>query len=501
MLQGAADRAFRVAEDEPLARAGHRDVQQPAHVVDVLGARVGGELLVQERVGDRLGHAPPRAGHARRLQAEDEHVAELAPLRGVHGQHADGAVAALAGALLLVVVQAGLGHRRHVACEVAPGGLRRAAHVGGGQVAEARERDEALDDVGLCGEELLAAQPEAVDEAVHEEVGARGVEGAGGRAVQLEEAQDALARLGRQLGRLGGGHQRADHVELAPARDLHAARDVDRPQLDRRAREGAHHGAGVAGIDEQAQPGEHVLDLGALEERGRAGQAVGHGAFLEGHGDRLTLVAHRAHQHADVLRRHAGAHEPLDLGRRALRLGALVGAAPEAHAAAGGRVGRLVDAPLDRLHHGLRGVQDGGRRAQRALQAHGVRAGQRGGQVAQVPGRRAAPAAHRAVVVARGGQPAVLAAQGGDEAQPRELEVLGVVDEHVAPARRDPRAHVGLVVQQGDGAQEQVAEVQRALLAQHAVVGLVEPGELALALGALVALRAGRRPSARPRRR
>ena len=98
VLQGAADRALGVAEDEPLARAGHRDVQQPAHVVDVLGARVGRELLVQQRVGDRLGHAPARAGHARRLQAEDEHVAELAPLRGVHGQDADGAVAALAGA-------------------------------------------------------------------------------------------------------------------------------------------------------------------------------------------------------------------------------------------------------------------------------------------------------------------------------------------------------------------------------------------------------------------
>ena len=127
-----------------------------------------------------------------------------------------------------LVVQAGLGDRRHVAGEVAPGRLRRAPHVGGGQVAEARERDEPLDDVGLRGEELLAAQPEAVDEPVHEEVGARGVQRARGRAVQLEEAEDALARLGRQLRRLGRGDQRADHVELAPARDLHAARDVDR---------------------------------------------------------------------------------------------------------------------------------------------------------------------------------------------------------------------------------------------------------------------------------
>jgi hypothetical protein len=62
---------------------------------------------------------------------------------------------------------------------------------------------------------------------------------------------------------------------------------------------------GVAGIDEQAQPREHVLDLGALEERGRAGQAVGHRALLERHGDGLALVAHRAHEHPDLLGRHA----------------------------------------------------------------------------------------------------------------------------------------------------------------------------------------------------
>ena len=85
-----------------------------------------------------------------------------------------------------------------------------------------------------------------------------GVERAGGRAVELEEAEDALARLGRQLRRLGRGDERADHVELAPARDLHAAREVDRAQLDRRARQRAHDGAGVAGVDEQPQPGEHV---------------------------------------------------------------------------------------------------------------------------------------------------------------------------------------------------------------------------------------------------
>ena len=95
----------------------------------------------------------------------------------------------------------------------------------------------------------------------------------------------------------------------------------------------------------------------------------------------------------------------------------------------------------------------------------------------------------------------MLAAQRQHEAQGRQFEVLGVVDEHVAPARGDPCAHVGLLAQEGDGAQEQVAEVERALLAQHAVVGLVEAGELALAVGALVALRLGGGPARAPRRR
>jgi hypothetical protein len=313
--------------------------------------------------------------------------------------------------------------------------------------------------------------------------------------VQLQEAEDPLARLGRQLRRLGRSDQRADHVELAPARDLHAAREVDRPQLDRRACERAHHRAGVAGVEQQPQPGEHVLDLGALEERRRAGQRVGHRALLQRDRHRLALVAHRAHEHADLLGRHAGARETFDLGRHALRLRALVCAAPEAHRAAGPGVGALVEPILDRGHDGLRGAEHRRGRAQRALQAHAVRARQLGGEVAQVLRRPGAPAVHRAVVVAGDGDAAVLGAEQQHEAQRGELEVLGVVDQDVAPARAGPRAHVGLVAQQRDRGEQQVAEVQRALLAQHAVMGGVDRRELALALGAVVARRQLGRPA------
>ena len=69
------------------------------------------------------------------------------------------------------------------------------------------------------------------------------------------------------------------------------------------ARQRADDRAGVGGVDEQPQPGQDVLDLGALEEGARAHEPVGHRALLERDGERLALPAHGAHEHADVARR------------------------------------------------------------------------------------------------------------------------------------------------------------------------------------------------------
>ena len=73
-----------------------------------------------------------------------------------------------------------------------------------------------------------------------------------------------------------------------------------------------------------------------------------------------------------------------------------------------------------------------------------------------------------------------------DEPQVRVREVRDVVDEHVAVAVGDARPHVR-ALEQAQREQHEVAGVERALLAQHAVVGAVDLRELALALGALVA--------------
>ena len=196
----------------------------------------------------------------------------------------------------------GVGHRGDRAGELARRGLRRAAQVVGRELGELGEVDEPLGDLGRGGEQELAAQAEPLDQPVDVEVRARRVDRARRRAVHLQERGDPLARLGRDLRRLQRRAERRDHVELAPAGDLRAAREVDRAQLDRRAGERADHGAGVAGVGEQPQPGEQVAHLRALEEGGRAREPVRDRALLQRRGDGLALALDRADEHADVLR-------------------------------------------------------------------------------------------------------------------------------------------------------------------------------------------------------
>ena len=101
-----------------------------------------------------------------------------------------------AGARLLLaqprVGDGGASGRTRAASPAASGARSRRRARRGGRGAQP------LDDVGVRGEELLAAQAESLDQPVDEEVGPRGVERRGGLAVELEELEDPLARLGRR---------------------------------------------------------------------------------------------------------------------------------------------------------------------------------------------------------------------------------------------------------------------------------------------------------------
>ena len=102
--------------------------------------------------------------------------------------------------------------------------------------------------------------------------------------------------------------------------------------------------------------------------------------------------------------------------------------------------------------------------------------------------RRFLAAAPRRRWIAWSSSPAALTCPCSPCEQPHqqalgEVRVLQLVDEQVAIARRDPRAHVRLRAQHAEGIEQQVAEVERPRLLEHAVVGRVDGGELALAVG------------------
>ena len=182
---------------------------------------------------------------------------------------------------LLLLAQAVVGDRRDRPRELPRRRERRAGHVGGRRARRSARAPAAARRRPPAPRTAAAAQAEPLDQTVHVEVGAHRVDRAGAERYSFRNIADPLPRLGRDLRGLRRRRQRRDHVELAPARDLGAAGDVDRSQLDRRARERAHDGRGVARVGEQSQPGEQVADLGPLEERGLADQPVRDRPFLQ----------------------------------------------------------------------------------------------------------------------------------------------------------------------------------------------------------------------------
>ncbi len=200
-------RALRPGQHQALARARHRDVQQPAHL-GVVGLAVAAlrQPLLEQLVGHAVGGAAPGAGHARRRQPEHEDVVELQALGRVHRHHAHRRRGTGGGRLLLA--QAGLRDRGQVARELARGRLRLAAHVGGRQLGQLGDVAQPLDGVGMGGEDLLAAQADALDQPQHEGVRPAVLEGVRGRAVEAQERLGAVAPLGRQLRSLERRHGR-----------------------------------------------------------------------------------------------------------------------------------------------------------------------------------------------------------------------------------------------------------------------------------------------------
>ena len=242
-------------------------------------------------------------------------------------------------------------------------------------------------------------------------------------------------------------------------------------------------------------------------------EPVGHGALLQRRGDRLALALDRAHEHADVLRARRPRARPA--ARRRPRPPAPARARsrsartrPRPPARPGARRARFVDPPLGSGATTARAAARIRSPAAEALaQAHDRRrpATRRGSR------RCSSSTAPRKRWIDWSSSPATVtlpcSATSRRSSRPwAKLVSWKLVDEHVRGSGAARRARTcGLVRSSRNACSDEVAEVERARLGEHAVVGGVDRGELALARGprpvGLGLLRAASPPRPRSRSR
>ena len=433
------------------------------------------------------------------LQPGDEDRVELQPLGGVHRHHLDRVLAGLG--LVVAGLQRGVGQeggqRRD---DLAGVGIRQQA---GGLVDRQRHHlaAEALDrHEGFGGVDQLL---QVLHPVLAFALGAVEVDQAAGVEHMLDDlAQRASAGVLAQAGdqphevrhlRARRAAQRPDRlVQAAPG----GARDVlqllDRARADAACRK-VHHPqeAGVVvRVLDQAQIGQRMLDLGALEEAQPAVDAVGH-AGIEQRRLQHARLRVAAVEDGDLGARGAGAVQLLGLLEHPLRLGEVAGRLVHPHRLARARLGAQVLAQpagvvLDQRIGRIQDVAEG---AVVALELDPVAHPVFALEVGHVADPRAPEGVDALVVVAdredrAGGglaQRVALARHRREHLQPGVLQPVGVlelVDQDVAEARAVVRAQVRVVAQQLEAAQHQLGEVDHALALALVLVGLVDLGEL-----------------------
>ncbi len=154
----------------------------------------------------------------------------------------------------------------------------------------------------MGGEELGPAQADPLDQAAHEDVGAKLLESARSRAVEPQEAAGS-----DRAPRAGSAGSRAPPRAPRPCRACGGGRSScsgrDRPSgVSIGGRVSARtDGRRVVRVGEHAKPGDRVAHLGALEERRGAREAEGDAALLERRSDEAAVALQRADHDAGVL--------------------------------------------------------------------------------------------------------------------------------------------------------------------------------------------------------
>ncbi|MCY1528504.1 hypothetical protein D9M68_636100 [compost metagenome] len=230
----------------------------------------------------------------------------------------------------------------------------------------------------------------------------------------------------------------------------------------------AQEGRVVVVVDQQAQPGAEVADLGAVEEALAARDLVGNLRAAQRLFERTRHVVGAVEDGEVapflVLRARAQA---LDARDRALGLVVLVVGIDHAHRfafaqVAPQRLGKQLGVGAD---HVVGRAKNGAGGAVVLLQLDDLERRVVDRQLLQVVQRGAAPAVDRLVVVAHRRELAALAGQRLEHFVLRGVGVLVFVDQDVAQHGLPLRAHLGELVQQLQRHADEVVEV-------HALVGL-----------------------------
>ncbi|CAM5541905.1 hypothetical protein SGRIM128S_05982 [Streptomyces griseomycini] len=331
----------------------------------------------------------------------------------------------------------------------------------------------------------------------------RGVLGAGPLVEFGDEVGEGRARPGG--GEVPGEvHQGGERLPALPDR-ARAGRRLRCPALARQ--HGAHLGGQVGGVVEKGvvaaeagrspQGDARLAHLGAVEEPLGATQLVGHPGVGEGLLVGLGLGV-RAEQDGDLARRDPGVDQLTDAVRRPLGLRGLVGVlgehrlgprrtlGDEFQPVVGGAAGGLCEQAVGQ-------TDDLGGRAVVTDQLDDGGSGMADAEVEQVVGGCARERVDGLTGVTDHAQVLPVAEPQLQQSLLERADVLVLVDHEVLVLGADLLRDVVPVLQDGDGQQQHVLEVDDGALALEVLVGGVQLGDLGGVAGRLPARLDGRR--------
>ena len=290
------------------------------------------------------------------------------------------------------------------------------------------------------------------------------------------EALHGAHGLRRQVGHVGGVSHRFPQAQAVPVRPRAYGRQRGGADLARGHVDDAQQRHGVVGVGDHTQVRQHVLDLTPLVEVHAADQQVGHALAHEGgfQGARLRVGA--IHHGAATRRCLPARREAPDLGddEAGLLLFVVGHLAPDEGALLVLRPQGLGLAQLVEHDDAVGGIEDSARGAVVLLQVDDHRIRVVVLELQNVANIGPAPTVDPLIAVPNYAQVAMLGGQQLDQQVLRVVGVLVLVDRDVAVAVGEVLTAVRVLLQVPHRLEDEVVEVERAVLLQPVLVLAVD---------------------------